>query len=128
MAHIINNNGVITVYNTIAEFEAAVALITPTTPAMIALIARLVKAEKADRICKELLKDLNQTLQSQSISAADEDDLVTRINSVLMCLLGGFLNGALNKANGLTPGGALTTNRRTFLINAITAAIAELNA
>lgn len=125
MSHILNVNGTITEYATLAEYEAAVAAISTTD---IALISRLVEAERAERIGRDLLKDLYQTLKQQNLTQAQEADLMNRIFQVLTVIGLGFLRGARDMCNVLPVAGQLTTGRKNFLLAAIDAAIVELNA
>ena len=120
----INNNGIITEYDSQAEHDAAVALLSQSDQG---LIDRLIEANRAEVIGRDLLKDLYQTLKQQNLTQAQEADLMNRIFPTLTVIGFGFLRAARDMCNALTVAGQLTNARKNYLLNAIDAAIVQLN-
>jgi hypothetical protein len=121
--YVIINNGTQTVYNTRQEFLTALATaaVNPTPdPAL------LLRNERAEQLGKDVVRDLFRTLQAQNLTQANEGDLLNRVFPVFCALGDGFLNGARVIANNLTVAGQLTNARKTYLLNAIDAAIIAL--
>lgn len=119
------NNGVpiIETFETLAERDARIAVLSPTDSA---LIDRLRESEKAQLIGRDLVKDLYQTLKQQNLTQAQEGDIINRITPVLLAVSMGFLRGAREICNNTATGGSFTAGRKTFLLNSIDASIALL--
>lgn len=77
-------------------------------------------------IGQNVVEDLLESMDAQNLTDAQEDDLINRIQLVLIMLSGGYIRGALTRATGLTVAGQLTNGRKNFLVNRITAAVALL--
>lgn len=85
-----------------------------------------VKNEVHELIGKDVVRDLYRTLRAQSLTQAQEGDLLSRVFPVFAALGDGFINGARVMANNLTVAGQLTLPRKTYLLTKIDEAIAIL--
>jgi hypothetical protein len=76
-----------------------------------------------DKIGRAVIEELFKTLIDQNLSQADEADITNRLLSTVVALMLGNLRGARTLANNTATGGALTAQRKTFVLNTIDAAI-----
>lgn len=86
-------------------------------------IQNIIKSLEHEQLGKNMIKDLYVTLRNQNLTQAQEGDLLSRINGVLMALGFGFIKGARTIANNLIVAGQLTQARKDYLIGKIDEAI-----
>lgn len=120
------NNGVISEYDTNTELLAAVDIQSPNDPV---ILARYDGMNKEQSLCVTLLNDLRFEFKKQidgGMTITEAADVFNRIQTTFLALRLGWLRESRVLANNTATGGSFTAGRKTFLLNSIDAAIAQL--
>lgn len=125
--HTLNNNGVITTYQTRAEYDAAVAAISPNDPVK---IARRALMSQETILCREVLDDLRDAFKKEvedgNLTVTQATTLFTVTRDTFLALQCGWLRESRMIANNTATTAIFTAGRKNFLLNQIDAAIARL--
>lgn len=125
--HTLNNNGVITTYETRAEYDAAVAALSPTDKGF---ITDGVTIAAESHLCNGLIiairLEFKKQLRLGNMTQTEVTDVFNRIQGTMVALLMGELRGARMICNQTATGGNFTAQRKTFLLNMIDEEIAKL--
>lgn len=123
----INNNGVVTDYNTPALHDAAVASLSPQNPNFLNNAVEYRK-EKAlsDGLLEQIRLAFKEEIRSGTMTTAEATSIFVTINPVLDALDRGWLRESRMICNNTTASAPFTAGRKTFLLNLIDAAIALL--
>jgi hypothetical protein len=125
--HALNNNGVVTTYETRAEYEAAVAAISQNDPVK---LARRLLMDKENVLCREVLDDLRDAFKKEvedgNMTITQATTLFTVVRDTFLSLQCGWLRESRMIANNTATTAIFTTARKNFLLAQIDAAIARL--
>lgn len=123
----INNNGVITEYETQTEHDAAVAVLSQND---FVKLARRLSMSKEYTLCLGVLDDLRDEFKKQveesNMTVAQATTLFTVVRDTFLALQCGWLQEARVIANNTATTAIFTTARKNFLLAQIDGAITQL--
>lgn len=122
----LNNNGVITEFDTEQELADYIAANHPGDAAAIQNSQFIINQAKREKVGRDIVNDLFQKLEQQALSQGDEAQIVNKISTCMVTLLSGSIKGARVICNALTTDTVFTAQRKTYLLNQIDNAIANL--
>lgn len=124
----VNNSGVIYEFDTLAEFDAYVASISPNDPAIVTASAQVNQEKQLSRdLADDLRLEFKKQINAATLTVTQATDIFNRVQTTFLALGLGWLRESRMLANNTATGGSFTQGRKDFLLAQIDAAIAKLS-